>query len=126
MNLEKLEIVSTSDTPSVVLDAVTGVFEIKGRSLPENAHTFYQPVKEWVSEYMKSPNPKTEFVFHLDYFNSSTIGKLVDILMLLEEIFESGKKVDVVWYYAKNDLVMEDRAEEIGSFVNLPVRLENF
>ncbi len=49
--MEKLIIGHTEDTPNVRFEPETGVFCIEGRSLPENAVAFYNPILDWLKQY---------------------------------------------------------------------------
>ncbi len=42
--MEPIIIEGTPKTPTVKFDAAQGVFEIKGRSIPENSVEFYKPL----------------------------------------------------------------------------------
>src|SRR5688572_31551773 len=70
--MEILNLEGTADTPKIILDKGNGIFEISGRSLPEDSVEFYGPVLEWISNYAKAPNATTHFSFKLEYFNTSS------------------------------------------------------
>lgn len=46
--MEILNLKGTEDTPTILLDKKNGIFEISGRSLPEDSAEFYTPVIEWI------------------------------------------------------------------------------
>ena len=52
MNILNLE--GTEDTPKIILDKSNGIFEISGRSLPEDSAEFFQPVLDWLKSYEES------------------------------------------------------------------------
>lgn len=114
MNVIKIE--GTEDTPMVALDKNAGVFELSGRSLPEDAAGFYGPVIEWLEEYGKSPNPKTEFMVKLEYFNTASSKLLLDVLTCLESI----PGANVLWYYFEDDEDMKEAGEEFSELVEAP------
>ena len=70
--MEALDIRATNDTPKVLLDPENDIFEISGRSLPEDVVSFYQPVIDWLEDYKDALNDYTEFVFKYIYFNTAT------------------------------------------------------
>ncbi len=84
--MEALKIEATVDTPGIILDPNNNSFEISGKSYPEDTKEFYQSVLLWMDSYVASPNPKTNFVFKLKYFNSSSYKPIFDILAKLEAI----------------------------------------
>ena len=45
--MEKFVIKETAKTPSINFDPEHGLFEIKGKSIPENSIEFYSPLLEF-------------------------------------------------------------------------------
>ncbi len=126
MMFEKLYIKQTDDLPGVILDAKNNIFNIFGRVLPEDGNKFFKPIISWVSEYVKNPNPETEFCLRLDYYNSSTARMLIKTIVELEKIQETSNKVKIIWEYGEDDEVMEERGEELKSISYLPFELRAF
>ncbi len=121
--MKPLKIESTHKTPKVYLDPEEGVFEISGRSIPEDSVGFYKPILEWLDEYGKNPNEKTEFKFELEYFNTSSSKNILELLKRLEEIYEKGHDVKVIWYYDEDDEDMEETGEDYQALLKVPVEL---
>jgi len=119
-----LKLKETEDTPAVTLDAVKNEFSLIGRSLPEDAVEFYRPIIAWVKAYAQNPNLETEFIIKLQYFNSSSVKQVSDVLMVLEEIFKAGKKVKVMWFYEEGDELMEIKGQEFKSMLSIPFELK--
>ena len=63
--MDVIKIMGTDDTPTVTLDAGNNIFEISGRSLPEDVAAFYNPIIEWMEKYNQAPLAKTVFNFKL-------------------------------------------------------------
>ncbi len=118
--METIKILGTDDTPTVILDADNDIFEISGRSLPEDVTAFYDPILNWLDEYATSPNAKTVFTFKLVYFNTASSKLLLDILMKLEEMHEDDKDILVKWYYPEDDEDMQEAGEEYADIVDIP------
>ncbi|HCX98878.1 MAG TPA: nuclear pore complex subunit [Bacteroidales bacterium] len=118
--METIKILGTDDTPTVILDAENDIFDISGRSLPEDVTAFYDPILNWLEEYAANPNEKTVFSFKLEYFNTASSKLLLDILMKLEEMHEDKKSVLVKWFYPDDDEDMEEAGEEYADIVNVP------
>ncbi len=118
--MEVIKIKGTDDTPSVILDKDNEIFEISGRSLPEDVTTFYEPILNWLEEYAENPNAKTIFSFKLVYFNTASSKLLLDILMKLEEMYENGNDVLIKWYFPEDDEDMEEAGEEYADIVDIP------
>ncbi|MFW6100856.1 MAG: DUF1987 domain-containing protein, partial [Bacteroidota bacterium] len=96
------------------------IFEISGRSLPEDVSTFYEPILNWLDEYAEDPNGKTVFSFKLVYFNTASSKLLLDILMKLESLYENGNDVFIKWYYPEDDEDMQEAGEEYADIVDIP------
>lgn len=118
--MEVIKIKGTDDTPSVILDKDNEIFEISGRSLPEDVTSFYEPILNWLDEYAENPNSKTVFSFKLVYFNTASSKLLLDILMKLEEMYENGNDILIKWYYPEDDEDMEEAGEEYADIVDIP------
>lgn len=114
-----LIIEETQDTPKVVFDRKTGVFEISGRSLPENAIKFYTPVLQWLESYSAAPNKTTCFEFKLDYFNSASTKKIFEIVTMLENMSMNNVSVLINWYYSKDDELIKSKGEELKEMVEV-------
>ena len=118
--MNTIKIMGTDDTPTVILDAENEVFEISGRSLPEDVTAFYEPIIHWLEEYSSNPCAKTIFTFKLVYFNTASSKLLLDILMKLEQMHEDGKDILIRWYYPEDDEDMQEAGEEYADIVDVP------
>jgi len=87
-DLQKLIIEGTAKTPKIELDALTGDFVFSGRSIPENAAKVYEPILNWVTEYILNAKPTTNLKLNLDYFNTSSSLWLAKIFRVLVRINE--------------------------------------
>ncbi len=129
-NILKMEniliIEETDDTPKVVLDKTNGIFEVSGRSLPENAVKFYAPVFQWLEEYIATPNETTKFIFKLDYFNSASTKKILEILIVLEKLAQKNNSVSVSWFYSREDELIKNRGLEIKEMVEVPFEVHTY
>jgi len=114
--MRKLEITESLDTPRVVLDAENEIFEISGRSLPEDCIEFYGPVFAWLAEYKLHPNELTRFVFKLDYFNTASSKIILDLLTTLKEI----PHTKIHWYYTEDDEDILESGLEFSEQVPIP------
>jgi hypothetical protein len=124
--METINIISTEDTPNVVLDPANNHFEISGRSLPEDVVVFYQPVMKWLDELEKSPIANMVLNIKLEYFNTASSKLILDILLKLEEIFQNGTPVKVIWHFLASDSDMKEAGEEYSEIVGLPFELKAF
>lgn len=121
---KQLKLKETEDTPVVVFDTDKNEFSLSGRSLPEDAAGFYRPLIAWMREYAKSPNEQTEFQVKLQYFNSSSVKQVLDLLVILEEIIANGKQAKIIWCYSEDDDLMEIKGREFQGMLNVPFELK--
>ncbi|OFX25598.1 MAG: nuclear pore complex subunit [Bacteroidetes bacterium GWA2_31_9] len=117
--MERLEIEQSEYTPYAILDKINNILELGGRSLPENAIDFFDPIIGWLLQYSKVPNPKTSFNFKMEYFNTPSSKKMLDILTIMEEIRDSGIEVIINWHYDIDDKDMIDAGKEFAELVDL-------
>jgi len=111
------------DSPAVNLDKEKQLFEIKGKSLPENVNIFYQPIIDWFTEYFKNPNEETVLHFKLDYLNTASSKALLSLFLVVEEAIKNGKKAQVKWYYEEDDEDMKDIGEEYANIIQVPFEI---
>ncbi|HNW56949.1 MAG TPA: DUF1987 domain-containing protein [Bacteroidales bacterium] len=124
--MEIINIAATEDTPKVVLDHVNKVFEISGRSLPEDVVVFYQPVMKWLGELQNTPIENMELSIKLEYFNTASSKLILDILLKLEELFQNGTPIKVKWYFLSTDVDMKEAGEEYSEIVGLPFEITEY
>ncbi len=120
--MDILNLEGTEDTPKILLDKGNGIFEISGRSLPEDSAEFYQPVLDWIDTYSAEPNSTTEFIFKLEYFNTASSKLILDVLSALEDI--DGTTIH--WYFHEDDEDMEEAGEEFSELVELPFEFKTY
>jgi hypothetical protein len=123
--MEVINLEGTEDTPKIILDKKNGMFEISGRSLPEDSAEFYQPILEWLENYKTQINPTTKFQFKLEYFNTASSKLILDILSKLEEMKDSTK-MTVQWFYHEDDEDMQEAGEEFSELVEIPFEFETY
>ena len=120
--MQVIKIQGSDDTPKVTLDTSSEnpIFEISGRSLPEDVVAFYEPILEWLDEYAQSPLEKTVFNFKLEYFNTASSKLLLDVLLKLEDMYDDGNDILVKWHFPDDDEDMEEAGEEYADIVEVP------
>lgn len=124
--METIKLLGTDDTPGVILDAENEIFEISGRSLPEDVAAFYAPILEWLEDYAEDPNDSTVFNFKLTYFNTASSKMILDVLLQLEEMVEEGHDVKIIWHYPDDDEDMEEAGEEYEDIVEVPFEMKSY
>ncbi len=115
---DKLQIESTKETPEITLDKEKGFIKFSGRSLPENAKEFYNPIKEWLTSYAEQPSAGTKVVFEFEYFNTASSKMIWECIEEVSKLQETDPDSVIEWHYLEDDDDMleagEDYAEMIG------------
>ncbi|MCC6599240.1 MAG: DUF1987 domain-containing protein [Crocinitomicaceae bacterium] len=119
MHPESLLISKTEDTPEVIFDAEKKLISIRGRSLPENAFGFYNPLLEWMRSYCSKNTNPTLMEVSLDYFNSSSGRYIFELLTIVENCEKNKKCFEIRWYTDADDELMIEKGEELKSLVDL-------
>ncbi len=121
--MDALLITGTEDTPKINFDPASGILEISGRSLPEDAGGFYKPVLEWLKGYVSQTKGTSVLAMKLEYFNTASSKVILDIFNIIEKI-SSEKKV--VWHYDKDDEDMQEAGEEFSEIVDIPFEYKTY
>ena len=124
--MESIFLKQTRINPEIYLDREKEIFKISGASIPENASEYFRPILDWIDEYSKNPLDKTEFIFNLNYFNTSTSKKLIDILMKLKTIYDSGKEVLIKWYHEEKDEDMKESGVGYKEISEIPFEFVSY
>ena len=110
----------------VNLDGEHGVFTFYGRFLPQKTKDFFEPILVWLEEYSKNPYRKSVIIFKMDYFNTSSSKKFLDILIVFQDIQLQGFEVEVEWCYHKDDIDIKDAGKGYANLVELPFIYKEF
>jgi hypothetical protein len=117
----------TAKTPFINLNGQTGVFELTGRSLPENPVQFYLPMFIWLENYFLHPVPQTILNIQLDYFNTNSAKCIVELFKKLEEHSKTGKSNAIInWRYFDHDEDMMETGEDFKSIVDIQFNIVSF
>jgi len=114
----------TPKTPHINFDPATGIFELNGKSVPENSVIYYKPLFDWLDQYVQNPAKNTTLTVQLDYFNTSSAKCIVDLFKKIELIYKSGKgEVVINWMYNEPDEDMLEVGEDYKSIIKVPFNL---
>ena len=110
----------TITTPAVLLDPNQGVLKIYGRSSPENALQFYEPIRSILSKGTASDT--WDIRMKMEYFNTSSSKCLYDLFKELKHLTTLGKRVVIRWYFDEDDEDMREAGEDYSSLLDLPFK----
>jgi len=118
--MEALHIEPSDDTPKIYFEPDVDLFVIAGKSLPENAIDFYQPVFEWSTLYLNSEQAPSSFVlnFKLEYFNTASSKQIAKLLRIIETC-KIKDKVLIKWYYDREDTDMLKAGTRYSNLIDL-------
>ena len=106
MDIQKLEIPESIDTPYISLDPETGICKIIGKSYPEDISAFYTQVEDWFEEYIFLGKNNLSMEIKLTYFNSASQKVFTQIF---ERLVGTPFKVSVDWHYPiEDDEILEN------------------
>ena len=118
--MEELRISPTKNTHEITLNP-EGIIRIKGRSIHENVSDFFEPVEDWISEYIAVPADITSVDMNLEYFNSASAKVFIHILQKVTYVTLKHKKFVFNWYYEEGDDDILERGEYFASVLDVRI-----
>jgi hypothetical protein len=117
--IKEVKILPTKNSPEVILNP-DGLIKIKGRSIQENVAEFFEPVDEWITEYVKEPADITCVDIGLEYFNSASARVFITLFQKITWVTLKHKKFIFNWYYENGDEDILERGEYFASVLDVP------
>ncbi len=121
--MDKLHIKARKDSPEIILDPTTGNFNIVGISHPENVTQFYEPVLKWLDQLKQLIDKEgsnavkpIKFRLFFKYVNSASYKYMITLLQLMQEIYDMGVPVEVMWNYEPDDDDMSEAGYELKEY----------
>lgn len=128
--MKTIKIEETNTSPYVLFDFDNNVYEIKGCSRPEDVVAFYGQLVDWLNDIklnatdeMKARTQNNPMVFklYLDYFNSSSAKYILDMVLIIDQIYRNGMSVAIDWLYKKEDEDMLETGKEFTDLIKCPI-----
>lgn len=122
--MEKITIEKTDTTPYISIDIENSIIDIFGKSFPENAYSFYEPVLNKFKEIF-SNDIDIKINIELLYLNSSSLKIFFDIFDIWENnILTKNSNIEIFWIYdIENDIAQEMGEDFIEDFKDLNISL---
>ena len=127
--MQKLYIGPTQSTPEINFSPAENIFIIRGTSSPEDVRALYYPVIEWlrifVDDVLEGELPQyslenpVRLQTDLEYFNSSSAKFLFDIFTELKRLLTKNVRLNIEWYYDREDLDQKEAGTDISLLVEL-------
>lgn len=123
--MKPLHIEQTSSTPGILFEQDRLRLKIIGQSYPDGAFAFYQPVFQWLDDYLAGCEKAMLLELHLQmpYINASSTRCILLLLDKLAAAYRSGKQVAVQWHYDGDNQVAQECAMKFQEGLELPFRL---
>jgi len=118
-NIKKIYIEPSEDSPLIHLDKNNLIFDISGPSYAADTYSVYQKVLDWLDE-VNEFNGKLKCKFDFSLLSSASHKMVFEILLKLENLYNSGNDITVDWYYAQFDEDMLEVGEAFSETINLP------
>lgn len=113
----------TPDCPYVNFSE-NGVLEIEGRSITEDVFSFWQPLVDWVEQYVKTPAESTKVTFFFEYTNSSTNKYINEMMKHLDICAKNGHNVSIHWRYEEDDESILMLGQDLDALISIPLKFE--
>lgn len=124
--MKELVLEAKTDTPGIIFRPEKNEFKIFGKSLPEDAKEFYDPILAYLRRYKETPNAKTHLEVNLEYYNSASVRKLVSIINIFDQIAQAGNEVSITWLYEETDEVMKENGMDFQDIVSIPFEIKSY
>ena len=118
-NEDKVFLKGTSETPEVALDKTNGTIKLSGRSLPEDAKSFYKNIVLWMNKYAENPKQGTHATFIFEYFNTASSKMILELLDILKEVEAKDESLKIDWHYMEDDDDMLEAGEDFAEIAEL-------
>jgi hypothetical protein len=123
--MESLILEGQFSLPLVDFNPNTGLLKLIGRSIPENPVKFYQPLENWILEFVKSQPKDLIFFIHLDYLNTHSTECVLILMKKIQSYYaESNNNVKIIWNFDQDDEDMQSLGEDLASIVNVPFEVK--
>lgn len=115
-------------TPAIRFDEHSKTLTIAGSSLPDDTKGFYQPLLDWMEEYLNNPDleKKLNIIFRLDYFNTSSSKMIYELLAKVEKKKNILKSVRIYWHYDVINEPMLESGKHFADLVDLPFEFHSY
>ena len=118
--MNSINIAATDDTPSVNFNATDSSLKISGRSMPEDAISFYTPIIQWLEECQTKGFCLSQIDFHFEFLSTSSTKQVMKVFQVVDRI-NIASEVKVNWLYDVNDTNMKRTGELLLKLVQFKI-----
>ena len=113
-----LEMQKTTSTPYILVDEAKGYIKMEGKSFPEKAAEFFSEVNAWLEGYLEIDFGTLVFDFAMEYYNSSTLKIIMDMMLKMDRYSVGENKIVINWIAAEDDDIAIESGEDIKEDMN--------
>ena len=113
-----LEMQKTTSTPYILVDEAKGYMKMEGKSFPEKAAEFFSDVNTWLDDYLNTNFGKLVFDFEMEYYNSSTLKIIMDMMLKMDKYSVGDNKIVINWIAVEDDDIAIESGEDIKEDMN--------
>jgi hypothetical protein len=118
--LKNMFIEQSDKSPLVDFNYFTGDLLLSGRSIPINAPRIFEPILEWVNEYIKDPKQTTNLRLNLEYFNTASSIWLAKIVKSLTTINKQDCVLFLHVYFSIEDFDdIDDIKDDLSPIIDI-------
>jgi hypothetical protein len=99
----KFYIAGTTSSPEIDFNVEEKKFIVRGRSMPNDAESFFNPILTWLRDNLKHQFLKANFDVALDYYNTGSFIRLMSMFNLLEELNGFDNELTIRWICESDD-----------------------
>lgn len=88
---------------SLEVECSPGYFKLSGNSILSDPRKFFQPIVEWVEEYVQAPEDLTNIDLKLEYVDTASVQSVFDIMRMFKPLQDKDKVVAVNFYFEFDD-----------------------
>jgi len=99
--MDELHIKPTKKT--LQIDCTPGSITLEGNSILSDPEKHFQPVRDWITHYVKNPNPVTQVHLRFEYIDTASVHSVLNLLKILKEIPDTENRVNINWFYDFDD-----------------------
>jgi hypothetical protein len=99
----KFYIAGTTSSPEIDFNVEEKKFIVRGRSMPNDAESFFNPILTWLRDNLKHQFLKANIDVTLDYYNTGSFIRLMSMFNLLEELNGFDNELTIRWICESDD-----------------------
>ena len=124
--MDVLLIEKTKETPEINFNQTTGVLRLTGRAYSNDIYQLFKPLNAWLDLYLAKPKDITTIELRIEYCNSIFNKLLIIFLESCKSVIQKNKKLDIVWFYEKNDRESVDEANHIAKLIGMQIEKREY